>query len=212
MKGRRARIVFTPELAFIAFIAVIVIVLLIFSFEGKDDKEVIFGGVLANTDVNAAGRDYLTDGVLGLFDGDGNTQKAALTFTTFTSTSDIDRINGAYNAAMEPIAMIEKGDLDYIIMNEDAMMFYMTQYALADLREIFSEEELNALGDRVIYLEMEKEGTREPVAIRSGDFAFFQDCVDVREPVFTAFTGPSQACADMRAFWEYLMEWESKDG
>jgi len=199
------------EIAFVLFIAgLIVTVLLLSAF--RDRSEVIFGGAFANTDVNKAGYEYLTTGVLSLFDGDSKTQKVELSSTAFPQTPDYSMIGNAHDAAMKPVAQMEEGIIDYIVMNESAMMFYMTQYILGDLRLVFSEEELSAMGERVIFLELEKEGTRCPVAIRVDQLPFFRDCVDVSEPIFFSFTENEKKAGTHRFFWEYLMNWDSDIG
>lgn len=195
------------EIAFVLCIAGVLITVLLVSVL-KDRSEVIFGGAFANTDINREGYAYLTDGVMTLLHGDPETQKVALSSTAFKETPDAGNINGLYNAAMKPVAQADEGTVDYIVMNESAMMFYMPQYVLADLTQVFSEEELAQMGEKVIYLELTEEGIRCPVAVRVDSLAFFRDCVDVREPIYLGFVDGGKRTEKYRIFWEYLKSWD----
>lgn len=195
------------ELVFVVSIAVLVVSAVLFSALG-DKQEVIFGGVFVNTDINMDGYSYLSDGVMELLDGDPETQKISLSSTYFEEVKELSQLDYSYNAAMKPIGMLEKGELDYMVMNESGMMFYMTQYALMDLRDIFTEAELEALEQQLIYIELEKEQVRYPVAIDVTKMPFFVDCVDVSEPMYFSFTGSKEQREQYRDFWEYLSAWE----
>lgn len=199
-----------PEILVIGFLVALVVTILLFTLL-KDRREVIFGGMLVNTDVNQEGYDYLTSGVLDLFDGDGKKQKAELSNTVVTETTEFSLINGAYNAAMKPVAKVEEGTLDYLVMNENAMMLYMTQYILTDLTQVFSEEELAAFGDRVVYLELEKEAVRYPVAIRVDAVPFIGQCLNTAEPLYLSFTGSGERAELYRRFWNYLLDWKQTE-
>ena len=197
------------ELVFVVFIAVMVVSAVLFSALG-DQKEVLFGGVFANTDISREGYAYLSDGVMELLDGDPETQIISLSSTFFEEVKELSQLDYSYNAAMKPIGMLEKGELDYMVMNESAMMFYMTKYALMDLREVFTDAELEALEPQLIYIELEKEQVRYPVAIDVTKMQFFVDCVDVSEPMYFSFTGTPEQREQYRDFWEYLSAWEGK--
>lgn len=197
------------ELVFVVSIAALVISAVLFSALG-DKKEVLFGGVFANTDISREGYDYLSDGVMQLLDGDPDTQKISLSSTFFEEVKELSQLDYAYNSAMKPIGMLEKGELDYMVMNETAMMFYMTQYALMDLREVFTESELAQLEEQLIYIELEKEQTRYPVAIDVSKMQFFVDCVDVSEPMYFSFTGDKTEAEIYRLFWDHLNAWQKQ--
>lgn len=207
--GERIEYIFSyyKEVVFVFVISLAVLSVILYSAL-IDKSEVIFGGVFANVDINRYGYEYLTDGVMELFDGDPDTQKAALSSTAFESVQELSQLDYAYNAAMKPISMIEEGTLDFLVMDEEAMMFYMTQYALMDLRDVFPEDQLLQMEDLLIYLELETDHSRYPVAIRVNSFAFFRDCVEVEQPVYFSFTGNKEEAESYCIFWQYLMDWK----
>ena len=205
---KKIKVAMRPEVAFALLIAVLVLsVVLLSAF--RDRSEVLFGGVFVNTDIDKEGYTYLTDGVMELFNGDPETQKVELTATAVVHTAEYSQINASADAAMQPIAKVEEGNLDYLVMDEEGMMLYMTQYILDDLRTVFSEKELETLGEKVIYLELETDGSRTPVAIRVDERPFFSQHADISNPLFLAFVGPEEKSGHYRAFWDYLNNWNS---
>ena len=196
------------EYAFVICVAAVLIGVILWGITGER-SQVIFGGAFANVDINRYGYDYLTAGVQELLDADPEKQKAELTSTAFAPVEELSQLDYAFNAAMAPIAKLEEGALDYLVMDETAMEFYMTQYALMDLREVFTQEELEAFGADLIWLELQKEATKYPVAIRVNGIPFFEDCVEVRDPVYFSFTGPEEKAEQYRIFWDYLLNWKN---
>lgn len=194
------------ELVFVLAL-ILAVVIIVGVTVNKDDRQTIFGGAFANVDINQAGYDYLSDGVIALFEGDPETHRVDLSSTAFKEVERVSELDSSYNAAMKPIAKIEEGVLDYLVMNEDAMEFYMTQYALMDLTEVFTADELAAMEDDLIYIYLEVEAIRYPIAIEVTQLPFFQDCVDVSEPVFFGYTGSKEDREEYRAFWAYLNNW-----
>ncbi len=194
------------ELVIVAAIILAVIIFVSIAVS-KDDKAVIFGGAFANVDINQIGYDYLSDGLIEHLGADPETQRVDLSSTAFKEVTQVSELDVSYNAAMKPIAKIEEGVLDYLVMNEDAMEFYMTQYALMDLTEVFTADELAAMEDDLIYVYLEVESVRYPIAIEVTDMPFFKDCVDVSKPVYFGFTGHKEDSEEYRAFWAYLNSW-----
>lgn len=198
------------ELVFVVSIALIVIIGVVGSMAGNN-KQIVFGGLFANVDINKIGYSYLTDGVAEFVPYDPDKQQIKLTSTAFDEASDLDQLNYTFNAAMSPIAMIEKGELHYMVMDEEAMKFYMSQYALMDLTEIFDQSVLDALGEDVIYIELQVEQVRYPIAINITDLEFSKDCLDVSDPIYLGFTGTKENKELFLKFWNHLNNWKGEN-
>lgn len=195
------------ELVFVGAIVLAVVIFVGVSMS-RNDKQAVFGGMFANVDINQVGYSYLTDGYMQTLGADRETQYIDLSSTAFKEVTKVSELDVSYNAAMKAIAKIEEGTLDYLVMNEDAMEFYMTQYALMDLTEVFPADALSAIEDDLIYIYLEKENIRYPIAIEVTNMPFFKDCVDVSNPVYLGFTGDKEDSEEYRAFWVYLNSWE----
>lgn len=199
------------ELVFVVSVALIVCLALAISFSGNR-AEVIFGGGFANVDIDREGYTYLTDGVMALYGGDPKKQKVELSSTAFREVTQASQLDYNYNAAMSLVAKIDDGTLDFLVMDEDAMKFYMTRYALMDLREVFTPGELAEMEDDLVYIYLEVEQVRYPIAVDITALPFCQECVDVTVPVYFGFTGTGEEREQYRAFWRYLTDWTPKDG
>ena len=196
----------------IVLVAVIIFaIVFVIGMVGTDHKEIVLGGSFANVDINQIGYDYLSDDLMELLGADPETQCIELTSTAFEEVTEVSKLDAAYNAAMKPIAQITDGTLDYIVMDELAMQFYMSQYALIDLTDVFSDSEIAEMEDMLIYVYLEEEDIRYPVAFDVTDMPFFKDCVDVTNKVFFGFTGSTENKELYRQFWDYLNAWESAD-
>ena len=80
--------------------------------------------------------------------------------------------------------------------------------------ELFTEEELAELGDKVITARQEDETEAWVVAIDITDLPFVQDNVhleDADDRIYFALSGNTQRPEMCRDAWEYIHAWESKE-
>ena len=193
-------------LAVVALILLAGIVVSIFNAQ----TDIIFCGTVANLDLTKDGASYLREDLYAYFDG-GRGQEVQLSATCFDDLfSSVDTFDYNYNAAMGAVAMVGAQTLDYFIMDEVALKFYLTQDIFLDLQEFFSEDELAELNDRLVYFELD-DGSRYPVAIHIEDTAYAKDCIDAKDAVFFAFAVNAPHMDACHEFWEYLNAWESAE-
>ena len=178
---------------------------LIVSCAGK--KDVRFAGMVVNMDMRKDGVTYLTDDLSAKLGANPKKETVDVLANAFESSAS--EIDGNYNAAMSTIGRISAGALDYLIMDKLSMEFYILQEIYLDLREIFSQEELDAFGDKVIKITPEDDqNTQIPVAIDISDTTFAKDCLSEKAEIYLAFVGNPERTGEYRAFWEYLLAWE----
>lgn len=172
--------------------------------------EIIFSGTVANLDLTKAGTSYLREDLFDHLGGEKG-QEIRLSATYFEELfSSVDAFDYNYNAAMGTVAMVSAQSLDYMIMDEVALKFYLSQDIFLDLREFFTPQELIELADRLVYFELD-DASRYPVAIHIEDMAYAKDCIDEKNAVFFAFIANAPHMDDCRAFWEYLNAWEGAE-
>lgn len=195
------------EAILIALIVVFLVVVTIISIANAGIKA-LFSGAFANVDLTADGMQYLQEDYFDRLGGKPR-QEVRLTATYFEnlfgSVSDFD-FN--YNSAMGIVAMVTDRSLDYMVMDEVALKFYLSQDIFMDLSEFFTEEELEQYADRLVYLEANDSDDRFPIAIHIEDTAFAKDCMEPGKPVFFALIGNTKRPELCRDFWEYLLAWE----
>lgn len=195
-------------------IALMLIILLIaiISSAISANMETLISGVLANIDMTEEGWEYIDEAYLAHLDGDSKKQSVNLTSAFFKDiNTSAENLDNNYNAAMSAISMVNAQALDYFLMNEEAMVLYMTQEVFLDLTAFFTEEEIAELGDKVIYLEITDENdttvSRTPVAVNIEEMKFAQDCLNISEGCYFALAVNTPRIDTCRDFWEYLLAW-----
>lgn len=193
-------------LALIALIILVGVVVSLFNAQ----IEIIFSGTIANLDLTKDGAAYLREDLFDYFGGKPG-QEVRLSASYFDELfSSVDSFDYNYNAAMGVVAMVGAQSLDYMIMDEVALKFFLSQDIFMDLREFFTEEELAELESRLVYFELD-DGSRYPVAVHIEDTAYAKDCIDVKDAVFFAFIANAPHMDACHEFWDYLNAWESAE-
>ena len=210
------------EYVFLVLVAAILLVGLITSAINAN-KETLVLGMLANVSISVEGKDYL-EGVYFEKIGGEEGQQVLLHSTNFASMEDPTSAEDNYNAASLLIARVSAGQLDYAIIDELAMKFYVTQAVFMDLREFFTEEELAELAqqDLLVYAtegDVDENGDlipgtgdiegRFPVALKLKELPFAQDTM-YGENVFFVIGGNNPDVEQVRGIWNHILAWESK--
>ena len=115
-----------------------------------------------------------------------------------------------YNVLVQIITMCSEQDLDYIIMDEVAMKLLLVQECFMDLSEILTQDELTALGDKVISARAEDQTETRPYAINIADLPFIKDNTDAKGPVYFAFVNNTPRREVCRQIWEDILAWPQK--
>lgn len=185
------------------------------------NKETLVLGILANVSMSGEGKEYLESGYFEKIGGKEG-QQVLLHATNFQSLEDPTSAEDNYNAASLLIARVSAGQLDYAIIDELAMEFYVTQAVFLDLRDFFTEEELAELAEKdlLVYAtegDVDENGDlipgtgdiegRFPVALKLKELPFCQDTM-YGEDVFFVIGGNDPDKEQVRGIWEHILAWE----
>lgn len=174
-------------------------------------REAVITGVMANLSMSQKGYSYLSTDYEKLV-ATGKNQYVSFQYVNFESLENSAQVEASYAAAMKPVAMAVNRELDYILMNETALKFYMAYDFFLDLREFFTPEEMEQWESRVIYYSVVDSLTGEetdaiPVAINLEGLAFKTDTIGEGE-AYLSFLNEPDRMERYRQFWEYLNAWE----
>lgn len=175
--------------------------------------ESLVSGMMVNISISQEGYDYLSVDYLEKLGGNPKTQMVELDYANFSSLEDPTSSEDNYNSMLLLVARVEGRLLDYMILDDFAMEYYIIQDVYLDLREFFTPEELEALGDRVITARAEGETDAWAVAVDITDLPFTQDNIRLKnedDRVYFALSGSTQRLDMCRDAWEYINAWESK--
>ena len=187
------------------------------------NKETLVLGILANAPMSAEGKLYLEADYaekVGAKEG----QQVLLHTTNFESLEDPMSAEDNYNAAQLLIARVSAGQMEYAIVDELAMSFYVTQAVFMDLRDLFTEAELADFEaqDMLVYAtegDVDENGDlipgtgdidgRYPVALKLEKTAFGTEALSGKTAYF-AVAGNNPDKEQVLGIWQHILDWENR--
>ncbi len=175
-------------------------------------KEIVIGGVVANVEMTEEGTAYITTDYFQKVGGKDRTQQIKLHPMSLYSLQNAEYMEMTYYNMTKALSMMTDREIDYLLVDKVALELFMSQEAFLDLREIFSEEELAAFGDRLIKIKKVDEAGNVvaedyPIAINIGNLPFAQECSTVTGDVFFGIASNSANREQVKDFWFYLTAW-----
>ena len=194
-----------------------VVIILLASIVGnalKPRLEVRMSGYLANITLSEDGSAYLKENYLSHLGGSADSQTVILNSTFFGGEDYLTSMEANYNAALAPVLQVTAQEVDYMLLDEVALEFYMNKAFFMDLRQLLNEEELKQLEltyYQPVDIDEKPVGESYPVAVDITGTAFAQGCAkDAKKVYFVAVSnGPNKD--DIRNFWEYLKSWKEAE-
>lgn len=174
------------------------------------NKDVLVSGIMVNISIEQEGYDYLQSDYLRDLGGKGN-QVVELEYTNFSSLEDPTSTEDNYAAFMLVIGRVSGGYLDYMILDQFGMEYYIPQDVYLDLREFFTEEELKEMGSKVIYAREEGQTESYPVAIDITDVPFIAENVGTEEKTYFALSGSTKRPEMCRDVWNRIHAWKAEE-
>lgn len=167
------------------------------------NTETIIAGAIINVPVNMEGFVELQDGYYQHAKTEG---RQAVGLTNFTFLDPYTTVEQTYTLDIieNVTAMIGSDNLDYVMYDDLALTFFMTPEFFTDLRELFTEKELDAMGNAVIKLQIPETGELIPIAIDIRDTSFYDRYMAEEKAIYLSFSvrlPRKEACVD---FWHYI--------
>lgn len=190
---------------------VLVTLSLVVTIIGSRSKNTLVSGMMVNVTIKQEGYNYLSTDYQERLGGDKK-NVVELDYTTFSDMEDANSGQESYYAAMVLTARVSGAMLDYMILDKFAMEYYITQEVYMDLRDFFTQEELEQLAaeDRVIYAQQAGEEERWPIAVDITDIPFCTDNITSEGQVYFALSGSSPRLEMCRDAWEYINAWKDE--
>ncbi len=125
----------------------------------------------------------------------------------FSSTTDFQT---SYTQLMNLVALISAQELDYLLLDAIGVENLLAHGVFMDLRDFFTEAELEALGDKVIWMESTNSDDSKlqmPVAVNIEHLPFTQAHTINTKDTFFAVVSNTLRKETCRDFWAYLNAW-----
>lgn len=214
------------EFVFIAFMVGLLIAAGISGYINAT-KEYVFRGMMVNISMSQEGYRYLSDDLFAKLTTGDSQETIMLDYTNFEDLADPTNGEDNYNASLLFIARVSGGMLDCALLDQMAFEFYLTQEAYGSWNTFFTQAELDAMGDKVIYamqaedevaqtdVDPETEDvaqyTRWPAAIEISDLPFFKEHAPNNEKIYLVLSGNQPNHDAVRAFWDHIHQWEKTE-
>lgn len=186
----------------------------------NSNRKSMLSGMIINISMSQKGYNYLTEDYRDYLGGDPFWDVVQLDPINFSSLADPTSSEDNYTTSMLLIARISGQMLDYALIDQFALEFYMTQDVFLDLTEFFTPEEMERLGERVIWAQPEPEDDADPedyeegeldawaIAVDVTDLPFFQDNCGEEEKIYFTIAGNEPDMEGVRNLLDYIMAWE----
>lgn len=192
------------------FLGVVIVVCVVIASIQSLNMEIRLSGVMINVDVSPDGYVLLQDGMYDHLGADREKELVELRNMQFENPYTTLDQTYALDVQESVIAMISADQLDYLLYDELALPFFMDPETVMDLRELFTEEELTALGSAVIRLQMPETGELLPLAIDISDTEFAKNYLETDKAIYLSFsviTSRKEACLEL---WQYIKGGETQ--
>lgn len=182
------------------------------TFLNRQSQEVLVSGMMVNLSVDPEVMTYLTTDYAKDLGATSEKQIAELDYANFGDLFDPQNAEGNYNQMIMLVSRVSAGTLDYMLLDQTAMEYYIVQEVYLDLREFFTPQELEALNaeGKVIYARQEGQEEKWAIAVDISDTAFVKDNVNSEGPVYFALSGNCQRPEICRNAWERIQNWPGK--
>ncbi len=173
-------------------------------------KETLVSGIMVNISITPEGRNYLEKDYFADLGGNKNTQEIDLYYADFSALENAVYEEEQYSASQVLVGLVTGAKLDYMLLDQFAMEFYIRQDVYFDLRDFFTEEELAELdaGKYVIYAMEEGTNDRIPIAVDISRLEFVKENISAEEKTFFAISGNTPDLKMCRDVYERLQKWQ----
>jgi len=172
------------------------------------NTETLLAGIAINAQLSEQGQAYVGDEYYQKL-ATGGLQQVIYSETIHEDFTKTAALEESYTMLMSLIALSASEQLDYLLLDEIALKNLLPHSIYLDLREFFTEDELEAMGDNVIWGEIGTEDERilMPFAIKITDMPFIEENATHWGDTYFSVVVNSPRKDTVRDFWNYLHAW-----
>ncbi len=173
-------------------------------------KVTMMGGISVNVQLSDDGKAYLVEDYKEYMGLTSKRQSVVLSETYIQKAANAIDYTDNYYALMSLLALCSNEEVDYLILDEEAFEVLLVQGAFLDLTKVYTQEELDAMGDLVIHFRDSESNEVTAVALDITNTAFIQDNTNESGKVFFAYVANSPRVEQCRDLYQYLLNWKAK--
>lgn len=190
--------------ALVVVSAIVIGISLIVAFIQYKNEEILFAGATVNVTVSEEGLAQLSGDLFEIFEGENEKRQIVELQTGTAYVEGEPNMTQVYAELMRVVSQITAKDLDYLLLDEDGLEYFIGAQAPADIRNLISEEYFATLGDRIVMGDSEEFGNA-PLAISISNTEFAKSCTRKGEGLYLIFPGNTERTARIEAFIQYIL-------
>ena len=194
-------------------LVVVVIVAMLFSLVStaviNKSTKTLLAGIGINVNISDEGRAYIADSYKERI-GTGGLEKVIFTQVYMDNFNDPSNYEESYYTLMSMLALCTESNLDYLLVDDIAIKNLLAHNMFKDLREFFTEEELEEMHDRLVWADTAEDGQPEnlvPIAVNISEMPFYEELNTSAKMYFSVVTNTPRMDT-LRDFWDYINAWE----
>lgn len=198
------------EVLLVAGLVVLTICVMVSSIINMNTETLAYG-VLGNVSCSAKGYSYLTEDYFAQITQNPKREQVVLDSIAFEDPALAEDTDMNYQASMRLIALVSAKMVDYMFLDHYTMEFYISDDFYMDLRDLLSQEELEALESDFIYAQPETFDEMFPVAIDVTELPYVKENIrtgDEDTRVYLAFAANTQRPETCLQIWERVKAWQ----
>lgn len=194
-------------------LVIVVIVALVASLVStaiiNKSTETLLAGIGININISDEAHAYVVEDYKERI-GTGGLEKVIFTQVYMDNFNDPANYEESYYTLMSMLALCTENNLDYLLVDDVAIRNLLAHNMFKDLREFFTEAELEEMNDRLVWADIAEEGQPEnlvPIAVSISNMPFYKELNTSADMYFSVVTNTVRM-ETLRDFWEYINAWE----
>lgn len=193
----------------VAIFAVVVIAFVISIISTCLQPDVIYEGVGVNLDLPNYDTTYVVEDWLTVMGVDPKKETAKYS-SIFVGDLDEEIVDTELAVgAQKVMLMVIAESLDYVLMDDQAVEFYLEKEIFGSLETMLSQEQLEQYAEKMIYAKVENQEI--PVVLDISDTALAKACGVYGKGLYIAFPGNTGRTEWNDDFLEHLLKWEAAE-
>lgn len=169
--------------------------------------DTLFSGYVVNMYPTAEGEAYLTTQYLDALGGVAGKQQVDLTSATGISMEEMAASTVGVDTGVQVSAMMGAGSLDYVVMDEIGLEYFIGQSAFAPVTDLLTAAQMDGLQEDLVYY-TDDAGQTMPLALEITGTSFAQQCLQHDGAIYIAFPASSPHRETVSDFFDYLLAWD----
>lgn len=194
--------------ALVGFLVMCMTVSIIITCVRNIYTQTLIAGITVNVNLSECGMQFLSEDYMGIYGANNDEAEALINTTQLKNVADTQSMNENYYSLMGILSLCASNDLDYLIVDDEALRTLMPQGIFMDLTEFFTETEMTQYSGMLINMEIKDEGVITPVAINISDLPFVDMFVQQEGDIYFTVVCNTKRIDACRELWLHLINYQ----